>query len=276
MTQHQDTYMIIHKNGRIRLGNPKHTRPFNIFLLCFTAISIALSVAVSFDWLKIVSRLGNVAGSIGLLVKEGLDFSEIDLIIPYFYETVCVAVLSTIYSAVLGLFLAVFQAKNITPHKILPPLCTALFTFIRAIPGFIWVLLVLVCLGFGPSPAIVGLCISSTAFFTRSFAHSFEEVDDGTLEALASTGANRVKVFFSALLPSVVTSLIAWLTMRFESNFHGASILGMVGVGGIGHIISSAFGSYRYSRAWMAILVVVLFTYIFEMFFNALKIKLKV
>jgi len=65
------------------------------------------------------------------------------------------------------------------------------------------------------------------------------------------------------------------MTMNFESNFHGASILGMVGAGGIGHIISSAFGSYKYGRAWIAVLIVVVFTYIFEISFNALKRKLK-
>ena len=226
------------------------------------------------DWLKLLSRFGNILRSATLLAT--IDFSEIDLIMPYFYETVCVAVLSTVYSAVVGLFFAIFAAKNISPNKLLPPVFSAVFTFIRAVPNFIWVLLVLVCLGLGPAPAILGVCIHSTAFFTRSFAHSFEEVEEGTLEALAATGSNRIKVFFSAVLPSALTSLIAWMTMSFETNFQGASILGMVGAGGIGHIIASAFGSYKYGRAWMAVLVVVAFTYIFEIAFNALKEKIKV
>ncbi|MCL1848501.1 MAG: ABC transporter permease subunit [Clostridiales bacterium] len=231
-------------------------------------------MAVPFDWIKLLQRIGNIGQSLKHLMK--LDLSEADLVLPYFYETMCVAILATVYSAILGLFLAVFMAKNITPYKFLPPLFTALFTFIRAVPSFIWVLLVLVCLGFGPAPAIVGICIHSTSFFARSFSHTFEEVETGTLEALAATGANRIKVFFSAVLPSALTSLIAWMTSNFESNFHGASILGMVGAGGIGHIISMAFGSYKYGRAWMAVLVVVVFTYLFEILFNALKQKLKV
>ena len=168
------------------------------------------------------------------------------------------------------------MARNITPHKYLPPVFSAVFTFIRAVPNFVLVLLVLVCLGFGPAAAIVGITINSTAFFARAFAHSFEELDEGTIEALAATGANKVKIFFSAVLPSALTRVVAWLTMNFESNFHGASILGMVGAGGIGHIISSAFGSYKYGRAWLAILIVVLFTYVFEISFNSLKRKLKV
>ena len=275
MIQVQDyPQVVIQRSGKIRIGNPAHTRPFNIFLLSFAAINIALMIVVPFDWMKLISRMSNVGDALRHLMT--IDFSEVDLILPFFYETVCVAVLATVYSAILGLFFGVFLAKNITPYKFFPPLLNAAFTFIRAVPSFIWVLLVLICLGFGPSPAIVGICIHSTAFFARAFAHSFEEVDAGTIEALETTGATRVKIFFSAILPSSLTSLIASLTMNFESNFHGASILGMVGAGGIGHIISMAFGSYRYGRAWMAVLTVVVFTYVFEIVFHSLKRKISV
>ena len=266
-------YLAKNNKGKIRIHNPKYTRPFNIFLLSFTILSLGLSYFTPYDWMKLVSRIGNVGQAFKHLLT--VDFSEIDLVMPYFYETMCVAVLSTIYSAVLGLFLAVFMARNITPHKILPPIFAAVFTFIRAVPNFVLVLLILVCLGFGPAPAIIGVTINSTAFFARAFAHSFEEVDEGTLEALAATGASKTKIFFSAVLPSALTMIVAWMTMNFESNFHGASILGMVGAGGIGHIISSAFGSYKYGRAWIAVLVIVIFTYIFEISFNTLKRKLK-
>ena len=276
MNNETETHVHYVKNrkGAIRTGNPKHTRPFRLFLAIFAASSIVLMFVTPFDWLRMISRISNIGRPLSFLLT--IDVSEADLVLPYFYETICVATLSTVYSAFLGIFFAVFLAKNITPYKFLPPLINAAFTFIRAVPSFVWVLLILVCLGFGPAPAIVGICIHSTAFFARSFAHAFEEIDEGTLEALAATGSNRTKVFFSAVLPSALTSMIASLTMNFEQNFHGASILGMVGAGGIGHIISSAFNSYRYGRAWLAILIVVIFTYIFEISFNALKQKLKV
>ena len=264
--------LVLKRNGEIRINNPKFTRPFNVFLLLFSIISLVLMVLVPFDWGKLISRIGNLGNSISHIVA--IDLSEADLVLPFFYETICVSVLATLYSALLGLFLAVFMAKNISPYKALSPILTAIFTFIRAVPNFVWVLLILVCLGFGPAPAILGICIHSMAFFARSFAHSFEEVDEGTLEALAATGSNRIKIFFSAVLPSALTSLIAWLTVNFESNFHGASIMGMVGAGGIGHIISSAFSSYKFGRAWLAVGIVIVFTYIFEISFNSLKRKI--
>jgi len=265
---------MIVRNGKIRIHNPSYVRPLNIFLLLFTALTILAIIFVPFDWGKLLSRMSNVGSVVKRLLVVSLD--NIDDTLIAFLESVSVAVLGTVYSTFLGLFAGVFMARNITPLKVLPPFLTAVFTFIRAVPSFIWVLLVLVCLGLGPAPGIVGICIHSTAFFARAFSQSFEEIDGGTLEALASSGANRIKIFFAAVLPSALTSIIAWLTMNFESNFGASSILGMVGAGGIGYIISASMGAYKYGRAMTAIILVVIFTYTVELSFNALKQKMKV
>ena len=266
-------HIVKSRQGKIRIHNPKYTRPFNIFLVAFSVITIVLTHNMPYDFARLISRITNIGDALRPLMT--IDFSEVDLVLPFFLETLSVAVLATVYSAFFGLFFAVFMARNITPNKLLPPILAAVFTFIRAVPSFVLVLLFLVALGFGPAAAILGVAVNSTAFFARAFAHAFEEVSVETLDALASTGANRVKVFFSAVLPSALTMVIAWLTVNFESNFHGAAILGVVGAGGIGHIIAMAFGSYNFGRAWVAVLAVVLFTYAFEISTNVLKRKLK-
>lgn len=263
--------MII-KHGKIRINNPSHSRPFLIFLVAFTAVSLASLFLIPFDWMKILVRMKNMGEVLQRLFS--LSLMDIDVTLLAFVESVCVAILATVYSAVLGLLFGVIMARNISPARVLSPIFSAAFAFIRAVPAFIWVLLVLVCLGFGPAPAIVGVCIHSTAFFARAFSHAFEEVDEGTLEALVSTGASRVKVFFSAILPASLTSVIAWITLNFETNFRATSILGMVGAGGVGYIISASMSSYKYDRGMTAILLVLAFSYTVEIAFNALKQKL--
>lgn len=131
----------------------------------------------------------------------------------------------------------------------------------------------LVCVGFGPDAGIIGICIFSTSFFARSFAQCFEEVPQETLEALQAIGAGRVKIFFSAVLPSALTGLIAWTSISFESNFEASSVLGTVGAGGIGYVISNSFGRYAYGQAIVAIGMVLLFTYAMEMLFTFVKEK---
>ena len=66
--------------------------------------------------------------------------------------------------------------------------------------GTVWVLLMMVCLGMGPAAGIAGLCVHTTAFFTRAFAQSFESIPQETIEALEATGVGRIGVFFNAVL----------------------------------------------------------------------------
>lgn len=265
---------IKHYKGRLRINNPSHSRPIAIFFLIFSAISIAAVFSIGIDWVKIYERTSNLTRVITALAE--LDFSDIDIVIPAFFESIWVAVLGTIYSLFLGLFFSIFMSRNLTPFKWLPQIFSSFFTFVRAVPTAVWVLLCLVCLGFGPAPGIVGLCIASTAFFSRAFAQCFEEVPQETIEALVSIGANKIKIFFSAVLPSALTSVIAWTAMNFELNFAASSILGMVGAGGIGYVISQSFRAYKYDRAMVAIILVFLVSYLLELSFTSLKRKLKV
>ena len=265
--------------GRIRLRNPRHTRPVTIFLLAFTATAIVFLFVFPFDWMKVVERVGNLNqafAKMGAIIAADLPFSDFEVTVRAFFESVWVAVLATIYSSILGVVFAVFMARNITPLKFMPPVLSTVCTLIRSIPSFIWVLLFLVCLGYGPAPGIIGICIVSSATFARLVSHSFEEIEPGTLEALASTGANRIKIFFSAVLPSAMTSMIAWITMSFEGNFRASTMLGLVGAGGIGYIITADLASYRYAKALVSMSLVIVFIYAVEITFNMIKEKLKI
>ena len=91
------------------------------------------------------------------------------------------------------------------------------------------------------------------------------------LEALRAMGAGRVKVFFSAVLPSAFTGMLAWTSISFESNFEASAVLGTVGAGGIGYVISNCMTRYAYGQAIVAIALVLAFTYAMELGFTAIK-----
>ena len=85
-----------------------------------------------------------------------------------------------------------------------------------------------------------GYVFTQTAFFTKSFAQSFESIPDETLEALEVTGTGRLSIFTNAILPAALSQIVAWAGMRLETNFSECAILGMVGAGGIGYVISTS------------------------------------
>lgn len=257
------------KNGKIKIGCAKRDNSVRYFLLGIAILTVISFLSLDIEWLKLFVRLPEIPR---IFVKLFMfHFDKMNQIMQAFYETISVAVLSTFIGIILGMFFGIFAADNILRIRFLPTFVKAFFSFIRAIPTIVWVLLMLVCLGFGPAAGIVGLCIHTTAFFTRSFAQSFEDVPDEVLEALEATGARKMQKFFQAIFHSSLSQIIAWIGMRFEIDFAKCAILGMVGAGGIGFMISNSIQGYDYGTAGVAIVMVFLFAYCIERTFVAIK-----
>lgn len=260
--------------NRIRIKNSAYDRPIKVFFITALLLSLISIFSLDIEWAIIIERFSDL-GDVFIQLSK-FNFANFNFVTLAFLESVNVTVLATIYSVIFGLVMAAFISKNIAPNQKLSVFLSALNSFIRAVPTPVWVLIFIACLGFGPAPGIVGLSLHATAFFARAFAQSFEEVPVETIEALRSTGAGRVHIFFGALLPASLTSLVAWIAMRFEINFSESAILGMVGGGGIGYSIASSISGYNFGRAGVSILMVLLFAFILEITFASIKRKLKV
>lgn len=264
-------YAMYTKKNKIRVADPARERGVKLFLIGFITIGLISIYAMNLEWAQLAEGIKRIPEALDKLIE--FDFSMMDITLTSLFESISVAILATIYSMLGGLVLAVFMAKNTTPSKLLSIILSAILTFLRAIPSIIWVLLVLVCVGFGPTAGIVGICISSTSFFAKSFSQCFEEVSDETIEALKAIGANKPSIFFRAILPAAFTSLLAWTSISFENNFESSAVLGTVGAGGIGYVISNSMGRYAYGQAIVAIIVMLAFIYTMEIAFTILKEK---
>lgn len=261
--------LLYDRKGRVRVKDPKRDRAIQGFIAGFLVIGIAAIFLMELDFTQLLEGVRQIPEAVSKLAK--IDFSQLDITFNSLLESINVTVLATVYSLIGGMFLSIFLAKNLTPFKWISTVLSAVLTLLRAIPSIIWVLLVLVCVGFGPAAGIIGICIFSTSFFARSFAQCFEEVPEETLEALRAMGAGRVKIFFSAVLPSAFTGILAWTSISFENNFGSSAVLGTVGAGGIGYVVSNCMTRYAYGQAVVAIIMILVFTYIMELAFTSIK-----
>ena len=177
-------------------------------------------------------------------------------------------------SIVIGLFFGLFSARNLSN----PILCTIIrgfAGFIRAVPTIIWVLLFVSGFGLTATTALVGMCFHSVAYFIKSYSEAFEEVNDGTLEALRATGASWWQIVINAVLPSSFTRLLSWIAMRSEMNFAAAVVIGpAVGVPGtIGSLINKCGREGNYAFMGACILMIILAALAFELFITRFKQK---
>lgn len=257
------------RSGKLRVDCIQKDRTIPVFLVSIAVLTVISLVFLDISWLKLFSRIPDIGTIFWKLLH--FDFSKMELIGSALLETLSITVLSTLYSLVLGLLFGMLAAENIFRIRWFSRFVQSFFTFLRAVPTPIWVLLMMVCLGMGPAAGIAGLCVHTTAFFTKSFAQSFESIPEETLEALEATGVGRLGVFLNAVLPSALAQIIAWTGMRFEINFSECAILGMVGAGGIGFVISNSIQGYEYGTAGVAIFLVFLLAYSIERVFVQIK-----
>ena len=146
--------------------------------------------------------------------------------------TIALAVLSTIIGSITALFLAFFSAKNLASEKS-SKIIKVIMSFIRAIPTILWVMVFSVVANIGVEAAVIGMTFHSVAYLVKAYSESFEELDDGIIEALKSTGASFWQIIFCAIFPSTILS---WIFIRFEINFTNAVLVGAAaGAGGIGY-----------------------------------------
>ena len=158
--------------------------------------------------------------------------------------TIGLGFLATILGAVLSLFIALFAAKNLSPKPIANAIIV-IVAFIRAVPTVLWVLIFAIAAGLGSEAAVLGMLLHTVAFLVKAFAESFEDLDDGIIEALRASGASWWHVVTNAVLPSTAASLLSWTFLRFETNFTVAVAMGAAaGAGGIGFELFMASSFY--------------------------------
>lgn len=190
--------------------------------------------------------------------------------------TLGLAFLTTLFGSVIALLLGLLAARNLSSRKA-SIFVRSLVAFIRAVPTVLWVLIFAVAAGLGSVAAVVGMTFHSVSYLVKAYSESFEELEDGVIEALRASGANWWQIVFQAVLPSSASYLISWTFMRFEINFAVAVAMGAAaGAGGIGYEMFMASSFYFDVREIGFITYLVLaFAILLELLARTIKKKLR-
>ena len=236
------------KTGKIKIKSSGHSQKvINATLIALTILTIYGFVTFDYKDLNfgsaVVQTLQNV--KVMFLQPKLTHFTLIqglkDVVI-----TLALAFLTTLFGGILALFFGLFAARNLS-NAYVSNIIRTFVAFIRAIPSVLWVLIFAVAAGLGSVAAVIGLTFHSVAYLVKAYSESYEEIDEGVIEALKASGANWWQIVFQAIFPSTVTYLIAWTFMRFEINFTNAVAMGAAaGAGGIGYELFMA-GAFYYN-----------------------------
>ena len=174
-------------------------------------------------------------------------------------ETLAMSALGTLLAIGLGLALAVPASKT---HSHDPArwrgLSRVLLNMLRSIPELIWAALLLISAGLGPLAGTLALALHTTGVLGRLFAESIENADLGPAFALRTRGVSEAKIFWYATLPQILPQLISYALYRWENNIRAAAVLGVVGAGGLGQMLSFHMGLFQMQETSSILLVMLL------------------
>lgn len=165
-------------------------------------------------------------------------------------ETLAMSALGTAIAAVLGLLLALPAAQVARDGRVSwSARCTRwLLNALRAIPELVWAALLLISAGLGPFAGTLALAFHTSGVLGRLFATAIENCPGGPGFALRVQGVGPVRVFLYATLPQVLPQLLSYTLYRWENNIRAAAVLGVVGAGGLGQMLSFHMGLFQMNK----------------------------
>lgn len=174
-------------------------------------------------------------------------------------ESLAMALVGTAAGALLSLPLALGAAVNLVP-AILARTCRGAIAAARSLHEIVIAILFVVMVGFGPLAGALTLTFASAGFLAKLLSEAIEAIDPRPLEALRAAGARPLQVVLFAVVPQVAPRIIGLTAYRLDINFRESAILGVVGAGGIGATLQTAFARYEFDTAaavlWIVIAIV--------------------
>lgn len=164
-------------------------------------------------------------------------------------ETLAMSVGGTALAVVAALPLGALSARNLNRQRAVGTGARLLLNLLRSIPELVWGILFVAAVGFGPLPGVLALGVHSTGMLGKFFSETFEHVAQGPGDALRSQGVSSLGVLRFAVLPQVLPRLVDVSVYRWEHNLRSATTVGMVGAGGLGLEIITAFQVFEYREA---------------------------
>ena len=198
-------------------------------------------------------------GNIGVFLKGYLhpSFANIGEYAWQCLVTICIALWGTVLAAAISIPLGLLGARNLSPHPAVYFVTRRVMDVLRAVNEFVFALMFVTAVGLGPFAGMLALGIHTGGVLAKLLSETIESIEPGQVEGVAATGAGRLHVIAFGVVPQVMPNFLSYVMLRFESDIRSASVIGMVGGGGIGFYLWDTIRSFKDREAATVILLIV-------------------
>ncbi len=257
----------------------KHLRPqwtwrtyIFVFFLILALTFVVIDLEINF--IKLFSDSSKYFGDIfGRMLPP--DFSNLKGLTYSMFETIEIAFLGTFIAIILSIPVGLFSARNLAPNYFVFLLARVVTIFFRAIPEFIMAMILVIAVGFGAIPGVLALGLHTMGFLAKFYAEDIEHVNKGPIEALKASGASKRQIISFAIIPQIIPSFIANNLYILDRNIRMATMLGIVGAGGIGYELQSSFRMFEYQKVSAIIIIIFVTIFLIDHLSSYIRSKIK-
>lgn len=198
------------------------------------------------------------------------DFSNWQHYLKEMVVTVQIALWGTVLAIVCAIPLGILCSENIVPWWVYQPV-RRVMDACRSINEMVFAMLFVVAVGLGPFAGVLALWIHTTGTLAKLFSEAVEAIDPRPVEGIRATGGTRVQEVVYGIVPQVMPLWISYSLYRFEANVRSATVLGIVGAGGIGQLLWEYIRSFNYAETAAVLIVIILTVSILDVFSARLR-----
>lgn len=232
-------------------------KPKNLFPLWASLVLAVLWLIVIDIGVEFKDLLYGVEDMVEYLSRYGKpDFSNLSSYLNLMLITLLTAFWGTALAFIMAATLAPYAARPLAANPLVYRLARETLNFMRAMPDLLLALIFVSALGLGPLPGVLALAIHTAGFLGKFFAENMERVPPGKYEALSAVGAGFTQKVVFAAWPSILREAVGNTLYIFDRNVRMASVLGLVGAGGIGLELHDSLRLFKYNEASALIILI--------------------
>jgi phosphonate transport system permease protein len=206
------------------------------------------------------------AGNIGRYASDFFppDFRDWRIYVREMVVTLHIALWGTLLAVLAAVPMGLLCAANIAPPWLHQP-ARRLMDACRAINEMVFAMLFIVAVGLGPFAGVLALTVHTTGTLAKLFSESVEAIDPRPVEGIRATGAHKLVELLYGVLPQVMPLWLSFTLYRFESNVRSASVVGMVGAGGIGVVLFEVIRGFQYAQTCGVLIILIVTVSVIDM-----------
>ncbi|WP_243833509.1 ABC transporter permease subunit [Frigoribacterium sp. PhB116] len=220
------------------------------------AVVVASVLVCDVAWSDLVTVWGGVPAVAVQFWPPSFGSYETSTMVAAMGETIAIALAATLLTLVASVVIGSLAARNVAPSRGMRSGMRLLLVGIRGVPEVILAIVLIVVTGLGTQAGTLALALGGVGLLGKLIADSFEEVSAGPERALAATGATRLQVYAGATLPQGTRALVGHTFYMLDTNIRAATLLGIVGAGGVGYYLLNASQGSNYGAVTAIVLMI--------------------